>query len=197
MKKTILSAIMAVMAVLACAQDKQPVTYVGETESVVEIRGSQWIHDWTSIGWSVGSYSDDPANVLNSIYLYNCSFKKNMQIQPGSKLILKVNGEPMVLTTAQGTYFNGATSEVMHWSNTLQSNVACTQTIAYYELTQEQVDLINTHGISKYRFQIDSDVYERDDMNSAKIAKKMKKAYERLQAKQQKKQQKINDLSDF
>lgn len=197
MKKIIFSLAVALASVFnVCAQDAPQATYVGYSEPVVEIRGSSWLLDYTSLGWSVGSYSDAPGERYNSIMLYNYS-SSNIQIQPGSKLILKVDGKPMVLTTARGTYYDGSTVfaerryvSAIGWVDYYASSV-------FYELTQEQADAINTYGITKYRYQIEGDVIERDNMNNVKIAKKMKKSYDKLTAKQDKITKKVNDLSDF
>lgn len=176
------------------AQEQQ-VTFFGETEPVVEIRGSSWVGDWTSIGWSVGTYSDQPNKLTNFLYVYNYG-PKDLQIQPGSKLILKVNDLPMVLTTSQGTYYEGSTKTFLRYSDVM-GYVNVYETAAFYEITQEQVDLINTYGITKYRYQVADDVYTRDGMNNEKIAKKMKKVYDRISTKQLKYSKDINDLSDF
>ena len=195
MKKIILSILLSAGASFAAFAEEAPATFIGDQRLVVEIRGSSWISDYTSLGWSVGTYSDAPGQIQNALVLYNYS-KMNMQIQPGSKLILKVNGEPMVLTTAQGTYYDGSTRTFREYDR-LYGWVYYFGNTVYYDVTQEQADAINTYGITKYRYQVDQTVIERDEMNAQKIAKKMKRAYDDLRDSQSYKASKIDDLSDF
>ena len=195
MKKFFFSILLSACAAVPSFAEQAPATFIGDQQLAVEIRGSSWLRDYTSIGWSVGTYRDAPKEIHNSLVLYNYSHS-NLQIQPGSKLILKVNGEPMVLTTAQGTYYDGSThteavyDRLLGWVNYYGNTV-------YYDVTQEQADAINTYGITKYRYQVDQTVFERDEMNASKIAKKMKRTYDGLVETQTRKASKIDDLSDF
>lgn len=195
MKKLFLSIVIAIVGFVSAFAEQQA-TFIGDQRAAVEIRGSSWLEDYTSLGWSVGTYSDAPGQRYNYIMLYNYS-SANIQIQPGSKLILKVNGQPMVLTTSQGTYYDGSTVLAHQRFDRFLGWINYYGTTVFYEVTQEQADAINTYGISKYRYQIDQTVFERDNMNDVKIAKKMKKVYDSLTAKQDKKVKKVDDLSDF
>lgn len=178
------------------AQEKKDATYIDESERVVEIRGSSWVLDYTSMGWSVGTYSDAPNERYNYLILYNYG-SPCLQVQPGSKLILKVNGQPMVLTTEQGTHYDGSTVFVERLYNSTYGMLNYFASTVYYEVTQEQADAINKYGITKYRYQVDGTVFERDNMNSEKIAKKMNKSYDRVVDKLARINKKVEDLSDF
>lgn len=192
MKKIILS--LATLFVTIFSAIAQEASYIGQQATAVEIRGSSWLGDYTSLGWSVGAYSDYPDEKFNSLLLYNYSFN-NIQIPANSKLILKVGGQNMILTTARGTNYEGSTviiEKPMRYSINIYY-----ATSVYYEVTQAQADSINTYGISKYRYQVNGTVFEREGMNYEKIARKMKKVYEKILVNQSKVSDKVNDLSDF
>lgn len=194
MKKLFLSILTLACTSFASFAEEQA-TFIGDQQLAVEIRGSSWVGDYTTMGWSVGAFSDAPNQQQNALVLYNYG-PNNLNIKPGSKLILKVNGEPMVLTTAMGTEYEGSTQAfsvlegylgwVYYYGNTV-----------YYDVTPEQAEAINTYGFSKYRYQVDQVIFERDNMNENRIAKKMKRAYDNLVQSQSVKTSKIDDLSDF
>ena len=193
MKKVFLSILLSAVATVGSFAE-EAATFIGGQQLAVEVRGSSWVRDYTSMGWSVGTYSDAPGQVQNALELYNYS-PANLQIQAGSKLILKVNGEPMILTTAMGTNYEGSThvesvfdglGYINYYGNTV-----------YYDVTPEQAAAINTYGFTKYRYQVDQVIFERDNMNAARIAKKMKRIYDDLLESQSLKASKMEDLSDF
>ena len=184
---------MASIAIFTTSAAQQP-SYIGETDRhVVEIKGSSWLDNYTAIGWSIGAYSDAPGKKDNAIVLYNVSDYRDVEVPAGSKFIIKVNGEPMVLQTEHGTFYDGSHSIIDRGP---RYNLLYTTTV-YYEVTQEQADLINKYGISKFRYQIDNKVLERDNMNSEKIARKMKRAYDRISDRQDAISRKMEDISDF
>ena len=186
-KRFLFSALFGACSLISFSQ-----TYTSESAYALELRGSSWLGDVTEIGWALGCYNDKPGEIYSQLVLRNINNYQFLDIAPDSKLILKVGGNPMVLTTVDGTNWNGSSS-VVPVSPRTTNHI----TVAYYEITPEQADSINTFGITKYRMQMTHKVYERDELNSQKIAKKMKAKYDYLFGKLSKTYKQVNDLSDF
>ena len=58
MKKIFLSIMLSAGALFTAFAEEAPATFIGDQRLVVEIRGSSWLSDYTSLGWSVGTFSD-------------------------------------------------------------------------------------------------------------------------------------------
>lgn len=106
MIKLVIAALSAALCVCAAGQNVTNVeetgaTYIGATRLVGKFDGeTATMSYFAEYGLTIGTYDDNPSVVETAVVVKTFSTKGHwVDINPGSKLILKVNGENMVLTT--------------------------------------------------------------------------------------------------
>lgn len=178
--------------------------YIGTEKMAVKFDGQMAVSmDFSELGITVGAFDDNPEDITTSIVIKNSSSGSWSEINANMKLILKVAGNPMVLTTIDGTNWNGSHDSYHGAAGVMGALAGVIQYIytskAYFPVSQSQLDSLMTYGFTKYRFQTVSGVNEGEfsERKSLKIGDKIKDAYETVRAKQAETSAKMNDLSDF
>ncbi len=179
-------------------------TYIGTYRNVDKFDGTvAFSQDYAGFGISVGTYDDDPDRIVTELIILTFSSGKYADINENSKLILKVNGENMILTTPHGTNWVGAHDSFVGAAGVAGALFGATQvvyrSIAHYPVTGEQLDALLKYGFTKYRFQIVGSVNEGEfsERKQRKIVKRLNEAYEEVREEQAEIANKVNDLSDF
>lgn len=179
-------------------------TYIGTDRKVCQFDGSAALsQDYANLGVAVGTYDDDPDRIVTELVVVTFSSGNYAEINANSKLILKVNGENMILTTPNGTNWVGAHDTFVGSAGVLGAIAGVSQVVyravAHYPVTGEQLDLLLKYGFSKYRFQIVGGVNEGEfsERQQRKLVKQFQEAYEEVRENQAEIATKVNDLSDF
>lgn len=205
-----LAAVAASLCVCAMGQNVTNVeetgpTYIGATRIIDKFDGNTaFAFYYASYGLSVGTYDDNPSVVETAVVVRTFSSQGGwVDINPGSKLILKVNGENMVLTTPKGTKYVGAHDSFVGSQGVLGaiagSKAVFRTATATYPVSGEDLEKLLRYGFSKFRFQVVGDVGEGEfsDRKTRRMAENLREAHEEIVEEQARISQKVNDLSDF
>lgn len=179
-------------------------TYIGAFRTIDKFDGSVALsQDYAGYGISVGTYDDDPERIVTSLVVMTYSSGTYTEINPNSKLILKVNGENMILTTPNGTQWVGAHDSFVGSAGVAGAIVGVKQVVYYakalYPITGEQLEALLQYGFSKYRFQYVGGVNEGEfsERKQKKLTRKLNENYQEVRDEQAEIHKKTYDLSDF
>lgn len=210
MKKIVVAALSAALCVCATGQNVTNVeetgaTYIGATRLVDKFDGETVAMSYfAEYGLTIGTYDDNPSVVETAVVVKTFStLGRWVDINPGSKLILKVNGENMVLTTPKGTLYVGAHDSFVGtkgWLGAVSGTKAVFHAAtATYPISGEDLEKLLQYGFSKFRFQVVGDVCEGEfsDRKTRRMAENLKDAHDEIVEEQAEIASKVNDLSDF
>lgn len=170
----------------AQAQDTQGCDYLGNQSIATKFDGNKLDMDgFSECGFAIGKYGQSPESVTEFV-VRTYSKKGFKEINKGSKLILKVNGENMELVSPLGT--GCPTAHTTYWGTDGilgllgGSETWVFTTDAKYPLTREQLEKLLKYGFSKYRLQVEGEVREGelDDKKLKKLTHKLNKAYKKI-----------------
>ncbi len=178
--------------------------YIGASREIDMFDGSIVASlDYSSYGIAVGAYDDSPDEIVTELVIYTRGSSNFKEINPNSKLILKVNGENMILTTTHGTNWVGSHQTGISAKGVMGALSGQKQVThiaeARYPITGEQLEKLMKYGFSKYRFQVVGSVNEGEfsERKQNKIARKLSESYNEVRSEQATISNKVNDLSDF
>lgn len=175
----------------------QGAAFVGEEKRVQYLDGNpKTSRTCLELGIAVGAYDNTPNEVTTELVVTFHSINAFQEVNPGSKFILKINGENVILITPEGTQCQGGLST---YSNSFWGRRTFYKSVALYPISGENLDKLLEYGFTKYRLQFVGGVKEDElsERDTKWLRRSLNEEYTEVRKSQDEISNKVNDLSDF